>query len=78
MTPQPSGLQVVLTGSDGATYIYEGGQPVNVHWGEQHPTKLSRQAVQPGEQVMAGQKLLESGVGQVRQRSLFPTWPASV
>ena len=62
VTPEPSGLQVVLTGSDGATYIYGGGQPVIVHWGEQHPDGGAQAVrVHPGEQVMAGQELLEAG-----------------
>ena len=55
-------MQVVLTGSDGATYTYGGGQVVNVHWGEQHPDGGAQAVrVHPGEQVMAGQELLEAG-----------------
>ena len=62
VTPEPSGLQVVLTGSDGATYTYGGGQAVNVHWGEQHPDGGAQAVrVHPGEQVTAGQELLQAG-----------------
>ena len=73
VTPEPSGLQVVLTGSDGATYTYGGGQAVNVHWGEQHPYDGSQAVkVHPGEQVIAGQELLEAGCGRVQLEDHCP------
>ena len=73
VTPQPSGLQVVLTGSDGATYIYGGGQAVNVRGGEQHPDEgFQGVKVHPGEQVIAGQELLEAGLAGFNLKITVP------